>query len=303
MVNRGRIIDLYLSSALLSNTKDTKIANQNKKGRPFEYSNIMILSSYVIKCVFKLAYRQTEGLLDNITSVMKTTLCPNFRTIWYRIKKFKTSGIKLQIHTQTVGDKLEIAVDSTGLKDVNDGEYRTKVYRKQKSWTKFHIAVDKHSGRILTAKISHDKIGDGQLFGSLVNPIKKDLSVVYGDGAYDTVDIWDWCELNSVKGIIPVRINSNPRKRGARQSAIRTQLGLPPTHARRGLFDSKERRGYYRQIWRKRSSYGKRWIVEATFASFKRMFGEALFSKKWKMKEKEVEVKTFIYNQLRPVAM
>jgi hypothetical protein len=284
LVNRGKIIDLYLSSAVLSNEKDRKIINQNKRGRPFEYSNVVIFSSYAIKCVFKLAYRQTEGLIDSITSVMKSSLCPNFRTIWYRIKAFKASGVRLQIRTQNVGDKLEVAIDSTGLKDVNDGEYRTKVYRKQKSWTKFHIVVDKYNGKILTAKITRDKVGDGQVFGSMINPIKKSVPVVYGDGAYDTVKIWDWCNKNAVEGKIPVRINASPKGKGARQSAVRKQFGIPQTPTRLGFFDIKARRNYYRHIWRKRSGYGNRWIVEATFASFKRMFGEAVFSKNWKMR-------------------
>ncbi|MDE1834582.1 MAG: IS5 family transposase [Candidatus Micrarchaeota archaeon] len=298
-MNRGRIIDLYLSSAVLSNKKDTEIVNRNKRGRPFEYSNIVILSSYAIKCVFKLAYRQTEGLIVDITSLMKSSLCPNFRTVWYRIKTLKESGVKLLINAQKVGEKLEVAIDSTGLKNVNDGEYRTKMYRKKKDWTKFHIVVDKNTGRILNAKITNDKAGDGQTFGKVINPIKDRISVVYGDGAYDSVNIWNWCESNSVEGRIPVRINANPKWNGARQSAIRKQFGLPPSHARRGLFDTEGRRNYYRYIWKKKSHYGSRWIVEATFASFKRMFGEAVFSKNWEMKENETLIKTILYNQLR----
>ena len=231
---------------------------------------------------------------------MKSSLCPNFRTIWYRIKALKASRIKLLINTQKVGDKLEVAIDSTGLKDVNDGEYRTKMYRKQKNWTKFHIVVDKLTGKILNAKITKDKIGDSPMFGSLINPIKNNVSVVYGDGTYDTVDIWNWRNDNSVEGKIPVRINASPKGKGARQSAVRKQFGIPPTPTRLGFFYIRARRNYYRHIWRKRSGYGYRWVVEATFASFKRMFGESQFSKNWRMKEKEALIKTFIYNQLRP---
>jgi hypothetical protein len=296
LVNRGRIIDLCLSSAVLSNVKDRKIANHNKLGRPFEYSNIVILSSYAIKCIFKLGYRQVQGLIGDITTFMKNSLCPNFRTIWYRIRTLKDSGTKLLIHTQKTENKLEVAIDSTGLKNVEDGEYRTKMYRKQKNWTKFHIIVDKNTGRILNAKITKDKVGDSQMFGAVTDPIKEKISRVYGDGAYDTINIWDWCEKNSIEGIIPVKINSNPKWNGARQKAIRKQFGLPPTHARRGLFDIEGRRNHYRYIWKKRNHYGNRWIVEATFASFKRMFGEFLFSKNWKMKEKKSLLKTFIYN-------
>ena len=184
---------------------------------------------------------------------------------------------------------------------IGDGGYRTKMYRKQKNWTKFHIVVDKLTGKILNAKITKDRIGDSPMFGSLISPIKNNVSVVYGDGAYDTVDIWNWCDDNSIEGKIPVRINASPKGKGARQRAVRKQFGIPPTPTRLGFFDIRARRNYYRHIWRKRSGYGNRWIVEATFASFKRMFGESQFSKNWSMKEKEALIKTFIYNQLRPV--
>ena len=300
LVNRGRVVDIYIAPALMADVGDVKRMNQGKRGRHFEYSNILILASYTVKCVFRLGYRQTEGLVRDVSSTISSKTCPNFRTIWYRIKYFERSGIKLLMRPNTSDDRVEVAIDSTGLKNVDDGEYRTKMYRKQKHWTKFHILVDKNSGRIITARITNDKVGDSQVFNRLANPIKDKISTVYGDGAYDSEKIWNWCERNCSEGVIPVRINSNPKGRGARQSAVRKQFGLPPTHLRRDLFDIEGRRKYYRYIWRKRSGYGKRWIVEATFASFKRMFGEALFSKNWRMKENEALIKTFIYNQLRP---
>jgi len=37
---------------------------------------------------------------------------------------------------------IEVVIDSTGIKNRNDGEYRATKYGKKKEWCKIHIAVD-----------------------------------------------------------------------------------------------------------------------------------------------------------------
>ena len=50
--------------------------------------------------------------------------------------------------------------------------------------------------------------------------------------------------------------------------------------------------------WKTRVEYGKRWIVEIVFSAFKRMFGEHLYSLKWKNMIQEVNLKVTAYNKL-----
>lgn len=45
-------------------------------------------------------------------------------------------------------------------------------------------------------------------------------------------------------------------------------------------------------------AYGKRGIVEIVFSAFKRMFGEHLYSLKWKSTIQEVNIKVATYNKL-----
>ena len=47
-----------------------------------------------------------------------------------------------------------------------------------------------------------------------------------------------------------------------------------------------------------RVEYGRRWIVEIVFSAFKRMFGEHLYSLKWKNMIQEVNLKVAAYNKL-----
>ena len=53
-----------------------------------------------------------------------------------------------------------------------------------------------------------------------------------------------------------------------------------------------------REEWKKKVEYGKRWLVEIVFSAFKRMFGEHLYSLKWKNMVQEVRIKVATYNRL-----
>ena len=49
---------------------------------------------------------------------------------------------------------------------------------------------------------------------------------------------------------------------------------------------------------KKKVEYGKRWLVEIAPSAFKRMFGERLYSLKWKNMVQEVRIKVAAYNRL-----
>ena len=53
-----------------------------------------------------------------------------------------------------------------------------------------------------------------------------------------------------------------------------------------------------REEWKKLNGYGKRWVVEIVFASFKRMFGESVSSLTKEAIIQEVRIKVAIYNGL-----
>jgi hypothetical protein len=49
--------------------------------------------------------------------------------------------------------------------------------------------------------------------------------------------------------------------------------------------------------WKKAKDYGKRWIAEIVFSSFKRVLGEALQSKKFVCQKAEASLKVMLYNK------
>ena len=54
----------------------------------------------------------------------------------------------------------------------------------------------------------------------------------------------------------------------------------------------------FREEWKRKVEYGERWLVEIVFSAFKRMFGEYLYSLKWKSMVQEVRIKVATYNRL-----
>jgi len=96
--------------------------NKGKNGRPFKYPHSLILFLGIIRFVFKIPYRQLEGFarkLKNLISIPS----PDYSTLSLRIP-----AINLDKELGYVGreEEVVIAVDATGIKVTNIGEWMRK---------------------------------------------------------------------------------------------------------------------------------------------------------------------------------
>jgi len=85
LVNRGRPSN-YLLPAVENRSNDIKVMNKGKVSRPYQYSNVEIFAVYAIKCIFKLGYRETSGIVGDFEQQYDVDNAPNLRTIHWRIK-------------------------------------------------------------------------------------------------------------------------------------------------------------------------------------------------------------------------
>jgi hypothetical protein len=69
-------------------------------------------------------------------------------------------------------------------------------------------------------------------------------------------------------------------------------MGLP---LRRDEAVLVEKLGY--EGWEALKDYGKRWMVETVFSSFKRVLGEALRSRRFLSQKAEASLKVMLYNK------
>jgi hypothetical protein len=145
---------------------------------------------------FHLPFRQTEGIAQ-WHAKGKLPSIPDHSTINRRINKLdieiKDTDSKSK---EFEDDYITIAIDSTGIKVTNRGQWmKDKWNVKKKGYLKIHIAVDIKTKKILSIKITDEHVHDGKALPELVeNIIKPDnvttIGKLFADGAYDSNDIF-----------------------------------------------------------------------------------------------------------------
>ena len=110
------------------------------------YSDMAIETGLVVRMVYKLAYRQTEGFLHSIASLLGLGIeIPDYSTLCRRSRLLRK---KLRILKAASTQPIHLMIDSTGLR-IHVGNARKPP--KQRAWRKLHIAVDRETGNIVVA--------------------------------------------------------------------------------------------------------------------------------------------------------
>jgi hypothetical protein len=102
-------ITIWFSEESITNWRPAKTGG---RGRPQEYSEHAIETAMLIRQVFKLALRQTEGFMTSIARVMGAAIAiPDFSCISKR-----TVELPVILLTKAMEPGSVVIVDSTGLK-------------------------------------------------------------------------------------------------------------------------------------------------------------------------------------------
>ena len=150
-----------------------------------------------------LPYRQTEGLIKSHLKEKSKT--PTYSTIWKRVNKL---DIKCN---PKLGKDIIIAIDSTGVKVADRGEWMRQKWQKRRGFLKIHVAVDVKSKQITGLTITDDKSHDSKSFVSLVEQSKQFANVTktLADGAYDTKSDFSYLYHENITAGIKTRKNSS----------------------------------------------------------------------------------------------
>ena len=260
--------------AIDSWSTELKEMNHKKEGRQFVYPESFMEALGCCHLYLHLPFRQTEGLIkSHLKNKSKT---PTYSAIWKRVSKL---NIKMN---PKLGEDVVIAIDSTGVKVANRGEWMRQKWQKRRGFLKIHVAVDVKSKQITGLEVTDDKSHDSKHFVSLVEQSKEFGNIIktLADGAYDAKDCFSYLYHESIIPGIKTRKNSSittdcyPRRK-----AVLAQL-------------------FNYELWRNSVSYGDRWIVESVFSAFKRMFGEHVTSHKRENMIHELKMKVCLYNKM-----
>ena len=190
LVKRG---EMLFDSGFLQNWRaEIKKMNKGKEGPHFRYPNSLI-SLLAIVHAYLLPYRQLEGFLRMMSihiKKLKETV-PDFTTIWWRVERMK---IHLDPNINPEKNDIVIAVDSTGIKVTNRGEWILDKWknkkRMRKGFIKVHVAVDIKTKKIVSMSVTKEDVYDGKMLKELVDDVSKKHSIkkVLADGSYDSKD-------------------------------------------------------------------------------------------------------------------
>lgn len=276
--NRGRIT-LWLNEEV---KESWSYKGEQKPGGKVEYSDLSIEFCLTMKHLFKLGYRQTEGFVGDIMSLINIDLSvPCYSQIQRRSKRLE---IDIRIRKGSKGP-IDIVIDSTGLKVYGEGEWKMRKHGKTKRrvWRKVHMGSDGLDLEILSVVVTGNEADDSEGGKMVMSQIKESKKSVAGDGAYDT---------NKFRGCLPLETEQLiPPKQGAVDSK-----GSNPKFAKR---DEAVRRieEVGREGWKKETGYHIRSKSEVNMYRYKKIFGEGMIARKRPFDQAEVRIKCKILNQ------
>ncbi|PVE22977.1 IS5 family transposase [Microvirga sp. KLBC 81] len=252
-------------------------------GQP-HYSALAIATALTLRSVFRLALRQTEGLIGSILRLLGRDLAvPDHSTLSRRAETLEVP--RLQSRTGPI----HLLVDSTGLRLCGPGEWLIEKHgtQRRRAWRKLHIGVDAETGEILTSELTRSDVDDGSQVEPLLDQITDPLASFIGDGAYDQADIYRTVAERHPDAdvIIPPR-----------STAVLSEMAeSAPTQRDRHLQSMAE---HGRVGWQKRSGYTRRALVESVISRFKRVIGDALRSRTARRRTTEVAIAVHALNRM-----
>ena len=263
-------------------------------GQP-SYSSLAILTALTLKAVFRLALRQTEGLIGSVIGLLGLDLAvPDHSTLCRRAETLEVP----RPQARRDGEPLHLLVDSTGLKLCGAGEWLVEKHgtKTRRSWRKLHIGLDADTGQIVAATLTTKEVDDGAEVGPLLDQVAASVSSFTADGAYDQEGVSAAVAERYPEAaiIVPPRSTAVPSETAA----------TAPTQRDCHLQGIAE---HGRAAWQKASGYTRRARVEAAIGRFKQVIGDGLRSRTDERRATEVDVAVHALNRMlewgRPISV
>jgi len=273
-VKRGEIL---LDLSILDEwSSELERMNAGKEGGQYAYPELFIRLLGYTRVLFHLPYRQTEGFLRALRRFDSRIQVPDYSTIDRRVNK-----LDVKLDKEGYGDDIVIAVDASGIKVSNRGDWIRHKWKVKRGYLKIHIAVDTKSKKITSMNVTSEKVSDSKLLKKLVDETiqKAKVNKVLADGAYDSKKNFRYLTEKKIEPVIKVRKNTSSKAGGCIPRKLVAQEYLRNPEA-----------------WKRNHGYGQRWMVESTFSSLKRTFGEYVSARKLRNMENEMMIKASLYN-------
>jgi hypothetical protein len=229
-----------------------------KRGKP-AFSAGAITAAYMLRAVFHLSLRSTEGLMRYLFTQagLDPELAPDYSTL---------SRNRHQVSLRRPRSASGVAlIDGTGFSFTTKGPWILHKWRNdvqaEHRYVRLTLTTDAATGAVLSAVVTQESgVGTGETsqFQELVTGcVELGATTLIGDGAYDTKRCYQQARDAGVRLVTPPQVNAT--------------FGLDPdrdvTLAQVNKLGTKE--------WKKRVKYHQRSRVEADIGAIKRCFTDS----------------------------
>lgn len=287
LVARGSIT-LWFSDDVIANWRHAN--DTPRRGHPFVFSDAAIECLLMVREVFRLPYRQTEGFAKSLLELMQLSLpVPDFTSLAKRAAK-----LNVAVRVRERRGSLDIVVDSTGLKVYGEGEWKVRQHGvgKRRTWRKLHLAVDPTTHEIVATTLTENSCHDADQAEPLAKQIRGEIGRFYGDGAYDKWKVYDMLCTRRATPIIPPQHNAKIKQHGNSNSSP-----LPRDTAIRRI------RQVGRSEWKREADYHQRSLAETAMFRLKTVFGGGLKNRLIEMQRVESQLRCKILNKFTKLGM
>lgn len=257
--------------------------DEPKVGHPFVYSDTAVECLLVLRELFRLPYRQTEGLGRSLTLLMQVDVAiPDFTSLAKR-----AAGLGVSLDVAVRKGPIDVVVDSTGLKVFGEGEWKTRKHGKSKrrTWRKLHLAVNPATQEIEAEVLTENSGHDADQVDDLLEQIDDSINAFYGDGAYDQWKVYETLAEEKIRPIIPPRRNAKIKQHG--------NANCPPLPRDEAI---REIRRGGRRPWKESVGYHRRSLSETAMHRMKSCFGEKLKNRELENQQTEATLRSKILN-------
>jgi Transposase DDE domain len=280
LVQRGSVT-YWFSDDVLSQWRH---ANEGAKvGHPFVYSNAAIECLLSLREVFRLPYRQTEGLARSLVHLMEIDLeIPDYTSLAKRAASLRIS-LDVSRHTGPI----DVVVDSTGLKVFGEGEWKMRAHGKSKrrTWRKLHLTINPDTQEIEAEVLTENSGHDADQVDAQLDQVDGRIRRFYGDGAYDPWKVRNALVRRRIRQVIPPRRDAKITRHGNRNGRP-----LPRDVAIRAI------RRLGRKQWKEQIGYHRRSLGETAMYRMKCCFGDRLKNRLLENQQTEARLRAKILN-------
>jgi IS5 family transposase len=291
LVQRGNV-SIWLEDSVLRTWRDID-GSKIVVGEPL-YGDAVIQCCLLLGIVYHQPLRQTTGFVASVLAILGHA---NFQVPDYTTLCRRQSCLSVEVSKALAGNKkIDIAIDSTGLKVYGEGEWKVRKHgaSKRRTWRKLTIGIDVDTQEIVLVELTTNAADDAATANSMLQGKVDKLKSFRGDGAYDDFNLREILG-NQVEQIIPPPRDAVMHK-GTKKKPVAAYL-----QQRNQAVAFIEQHG--RKAWKIKEGYHRRSLNEVAMFRYKTSFSANMSARNMESQKTEVALKCKILNRYRQQGM